>query len=231
VRAPVILVIDDEPQIRRALSDALASLPARVLEARTARQGVEVSAVEHPDLIVLDLGLPDGTGLDVCAEIRRWSGAPIVVLSARHAEADKIALLNAGADDYVSKPFQIGELIARISAQLRRSRAPLGGGVSIVECDGLTVDIPRRVVRRDDTVVKLTPIEWAILQTLARHAGRPVTHQQIFDAVWGRTYGNPQQYLRVYVTHLRRKIERNPAEPRIIFTEPGVGYRFGNEET
>jgi two-component system KDP operon response regulator KdpE len=227
----VVLIIDDEPQIRRSLIEALAPLPARVLEARTARQGMEISAAEHPDLVILDLGLPDGAGLDVCAEIRRWSGAPIVVLSARDTEADKIALLNAGADDYISKPFQLGELIARVSAQLRRSRAPFGGGAPIVECDGLTVDIPRRVARRDDKVIRLTPIEWAILQTLARHAGRPVTHQQIFDAVWGRAFGNPQQYLRVYVTHLRRKIERNPAEPRIIFTEPGVGYRFGHEET
>jgi two-component system KDP operon response regulator KdpE len=228
---PVILVIDDEYQIRSALSEALSALPAQVREARTARQGIELAAAEHPDVIILDLGLPDGAGLDVCAEIRRWSGAPIIVLSARHAEADKIALLNAGADDYVSKPFRIGELVARISAQLRRSRAPLGGGTAVVECDGLTVDIPRRLARRGDTAIRLTPIEWAILQTLARHAGRPVTHQQIFDAVWGRAFGNPQQYLRVYVTHLRRKIELNPAEPHIIFTEPGVGYRFGDAET
>jgi len=228
---PVILVIDDEHQIRSALSEALSALPAQVREARTARQGIELAASEHPDVIILDLGLPDGAGLDVCAEIRRWSGAPIIVLSARHAESDKIALLNAGADDYVSKPFRIGELIARVSAQLRRSRAPLGGGTAVVECDGLTVDIPRRVARRGGSAIRLTPIEWAILQTLARHAGRPVTHQQIFDAVWGRAFGNPQQYLRVYVTHLRRKIELNPAEPRIIFTEPGVGYRFGDAET
>lgn len=226
---PAILVIDDELQIRRALTEALGTLPARVIEARTARQGIDRALAERPDLIVLDLGLPDGNGIDVCKEIRRWSRAPIVVLSARHAESEKIALLNSGADDYVSKPFSIGELMARISAQLRRA-SEANADVGVVEYDGLTVDIPQRQARRGTAIIKLTPIEWAILQTLVRHAGRPVTHQQIFDAVWGRAFGNPQQYLRVYVTHLRRKIETSPAKPRVIITEPGVGYRFGGGE-
>ncbi len=224
---PLILVVDDESQIRHAVGEAMSALPARVIEARTARQAIETALATRPDLIVLDLGLPDGTGLDVCLEIRRWSAAPIVVLSARHAESEKIALLNAGADDYVAKPFSMGEFVARVNAQLRRARESPSLGDAVVECDGLIVDIPHRSVRRGDQVIRLTPIEWAILQTLARHAGRPVTHQQLFDAVWGRAFGNPQQYLRVYVTHLRRKIEQSPSRPRVIITEPGVGYRFG----
>ena len=229
-RAPVILIVDDEIQIRRALSESLATLPARVLEARTGAEALSTALSESPDLVILDLGLPDRPGLDVCRQLRRWSSAPIVVLSARHAEAEKIRLLNAGADDYVSKPFGLGEFVARVQAQLRRTRAPRGDEASVVEIDGLTVDPARREVRRGATKIKLTPTEWNILRSLVVQRGRPVSHQQIFDAVWGREYGNPQQYLRVYVTHLRRKIERDPARPRIILTEPGYGYRLGDED-
>ena len=229
-KAPVILIVDDEVQVRRALSDSLMALPARVLEASTGAEAVSTALSESPDLVVLDLGLPDRQGLDVCREIRRWSSAPIVVLSARHAEAEKIKLLNAGADDYVSKPFGLGEFVARVQAQLRRARAPRGEDATVAEVDGLTVDLERREVRRGATKIKLTPTEWNILRSLVVHGGRPVSHQQIFDAVWGREYGNPQQYLRVYVTHLRRKIERDPAQPRIILTEPGYGYRIGSDE-
>lgn len=229
-KAPVILIVDDEIQVRRALSDSLMALPARVLEASTGAEAVSKALSESPDLVVLDLGLPDRQGLDVCREIRRWSSAPIVVLSARHAEAEKIRLLNAGADDYVSKPFGLGEFVARVQAQLRRTRAPRGEDATVAEVDGLTIDLERREVRRGTTKIKLTPTEWNILRSLVVHGGRPVSHQQIFDAVWGREYGNPQQYLRVYVTHLRRKIERDPAQPRIILTEPGYGYRIGSDE-
>lgn len=229
-KAPVILIVDDEIQVRRALSESLMALPARVLEARTGAEAVSTALSESPDLVVLDLGLPDRQGLDVCREIRRWSSAPIVVLSARHAEAEKIRLLNAGADDYVSKPFGLGEFVARVQAQLRRTRSPRGDDATVTEIDGLTVDLARREVRRGATKIKLTPTEWNILRSLVVHGGRPVSHQQIFDAVWGREYGNPQQYLRVYVTHLRRKIERDPAQPRIILTEPGYGYRIGNDD-
>jgi len=230
-KVPVILVIDDELQIRRALTDSLAALPARVLEARTASEALALAVAENPDLVVLDLGLPDRPGLDVCHELRRWSTAPIVVLSARHAESEKIRLLNAGADDYVSKPFALGEFVARVQAQLRRANAPKVEPQNVVDVDGLQVDLLKREVRRDGQKVRLTRTEWAILRVLLVHRGRPVSHQQIFDAVWGRAYGNPQQYLRVYITHLRRKIEQNPATPRLIVTEPGFGYRFGSDET
>ncbi len=229
-KAPVILIVDDETQVRRALSDSLMALPARVLEARTGAEAVATALSESPDLVVLDLGLPDRQGLEVCREIRRWSSAPIVVLSARHAEAEKIRLLNAGADDYVSKPFGLGELVARVQAQLRRTRTPRSDESAGVGVDGLAIDLAQREVRRDAMKIKLTPTEWNILRSLVVHGGRPVSHQQIFDAVWGREYGNPQQYLRVYVTHLRRKIERDPAQPRIILTEPGYGYRLGSDE-
>lgn len=230
IKAPVILVVDDEIQIRRALTDSLMALPARVLEARTSAEALAAAMSEPPDLVVLDLGLPDGPGLDLCRQLRKWSSAPIVVLSARHAESEKIRLLNAGADDYVSKPFSLGEFVARVQAQLRRAQAPRADDVATIEVDGLTIDLSRREARRDATKIKLTPTEWNILRSLVVHGGRPVSHQQIFDAVWGREYGNPQQYLRVYVTHLRRKIERDPARPRVILTEPGYGYRLGGDE-
>lgn len=229
-KAPVILIVDDEIQIRRALSDSLMNLPARVLEARTSAEALTAAMTDPPDLVVLDLGLPDGPGLELCRRIRQWSSAPIVVLSARHAESEKIRLLNAGADDYVSKPFSLGEFVARVQAQLRRSQAPRAADAATVEVDGLTIDLSRREARRDAKKIKLTPTEWNILRSLAVHGGRPVSHQQIFDAVWGREYGNPQQYLRVYVTHLRRKVERDPARPRVILTEPGYGYRLGGDE-
>ncbi len=230
LKPPVILIIDDELQIRRVLTLALTALPARVLEARTASEALALAGSESPDLVVLDLGLPDRPGLEVCRELRRWSSTPIVVLSARHTEPEKIQLLNAGADDYVSKPFGLGEFVARVQAQLRRTRTPAADPKSVVELDGLTIDLPRRQVLRGNARIRLTPTEWSILRTLVVHAGRPVSHQQIFDAVWGREFGNPQQYLRVFVTHLRRKIERNPATPVVVITEPGFGYRFGRDD-
>ena len=223
----VILIIDDEAQIRRALADALSSDSVRVVEACTGAEGLQAAADQRPDLVVLDLGLPDRAGIDVCRALRRWSTAPIVILSARQAESEKIALLNAGADDYVSKPFGLGEFIARVRAHLRRARLAQVEVSALVELDGLSIDVPARRVSRAGGDIHLTPIEWSILVTLALHGGRPVTHQRIFDAVWGRSFGNPQQYLRVYVTHLRRKIEIDPSRPSIILTEPGVGYRFG----
>ena len=222
----VILVIDDEADIRRLVADALTERGARVLQARSAAEGIQIAAAENPDLFVLDLGLPDQQGIEVCCELRQWTSAPIVVLSARHAESEKVALLQAGADDYVSKPFGMRELAARIEAQLRRARIPLRESPSVLKIGELTIDLPRRIVRRGTTLVRLTPTEWSILQTLAVNAGRPVTHQDLFSIVWGREFGSPSHYLRVYVTHLRRKIEVNPAEPRIIITEPGVGYRL-----
>ena len=225
VRSRAILVIEDDPPIRRALEHALADVTERVIEAETGAAGIAVAAAERPELIVLDLGLPDMAGIDVCREIRSWAPTPIVVLSARHAEAEKVALLNAGADDYVTKPFSTVEFAARARAQLRRSLTGPGLNDPTVRIGDLTVDLGRRTAARGDRAVHLTPLEWDILRTLLGHAGRTLTHQQLFDTVWHRQFGNPRQYLRVYITNLRRKIEVDPTHPRIIITEPGVGYR------
>ena len=226
IRASVILVIDDETQIRRALAAALAPLCDRVVEASTGADGIASAVTEKPDLIILDLGLPDTTGVDVCRAIRRWSSTPILVLSARHAEQEKVLLLQAGADDYVTKPFGLAELVARVQAQLRRAKASSQTATTPFTYDGLTIDLVHREVKRDGNPVRLTRTEWQLLQTFLSHTGRTLTHQQIFDAVWAKSFGNPQQYLRVHLTNLRRKIEREPAAPRMIITEPGVGYRF-----
>lgn len=224
-----ILIIDDEPAIRRAVVSALASNEMRVLEAGTATRGLELATTEHPALFLVDLGLPDGTGLDVCQQLRRRTAAPIVVLSAGYAESQKVALLEAGADDYVSKPFGMRELQARVDAHLRRAHSRLYAAPSVFEVDGLTIDLPRSIVMRESRHIRLTPTEWCILTVLARRAGRPVTHEEIFAAVWGRRFGDSSLYLRVYLTHLRRKIERNPSQPRVITTEPGIGYRLRHE--
>lgn len=225
--AEVVLVIDDEPQIRRAVRDALRDVTARVDEAANGTTGVDAAANGRPDLVVLDLGLPDMPGVDVCREIRRRSAVPIIVLSARHSEHEKVDLLNAGADDYVTKPFSVLELAARARAQIRRAKtfAAASGTAAPVAIGGLLVDTVNRRVSRDGAQIHLTPIEWQILATLLSAAGRTLTHQQIFDAVWGREFGSPQQYLRVHITNLRRKIELDPAAPQVIITEPGVGYR------
>ncbi|HEX8245927.1 MAG TPA: response regulator transcription factor [Longimicrobium sp.] len=223
-----ILVIDDEPQIRRVVRNALEGSGVRVIEAASGRDGIDVAAAERPDLIVLDLGLPDTAGASVCAEVRRWSTVPIVVLSARHSEHEKVALLDAGADDYVTKPFSTAELQARVRAQLRRSRTHAAAGdAGPVELDGLRIDLGRRVLSRDGEEIHLTPTEWDLLRAFLAQAGRTLTHEQIFRAVWGRALGgDPQAYLRVHVANLRRKIERDPVRPTLLVTEPGVGYRF-----
>jgi len=225
--AEVVLVIDDEPQIRRAVRDALRDVTVRVDEAANGTAGVDAAATGRPDLIVLDLGLPDMAGVEVCREIRRRSAVPIIVLSARHSEHEKVDLLNAGADDYVTKPFSVLELAARAKAHIRRAKtfAAGAGSATPVSLGGLVIDTVARRVLRDGVQIHLTPIEWQILATLLGAAGRTLTHQQIFDAVWGREFGSPQQYLRVHITNLRRKIEVDPAAPQIIITEPGVGYR------
>jgi two-component system KDP operon response regulator KdpE len=230
IRADAILVIDDEVQIRRAIANALRPMSDNVLEASTGAEGVALAATARPDLIVLDLGLPDMDGVSVCREIRRWSATPIIVLSARHGESEKVELLTAGADDYVTKPFSLVEFVARVQAHLRRSRTPTRVLSQPIAFDGLTIDLVRREVRRD-APIRLTRIEWLLLQTLVTHAGRTLTHQQLFDAVWAKSFGNAQQYLRVHMTNLRRKIEREPASPKLIVTDPGVGYRFEGAET
>jgi len=223
----VILVIDDEPQIRRVLRHALGEGGARIIEAGTAQEGLDLAAAERPGLVVLDLGLPDRSGEDVCRELRGWTDVPILVLSARHSDAEKVALLDAGADDYVTKPFSTVELKARVRAIVRRAARPADGPTTIVR-DDLEIDLVKRAVRVQGAAVHLTPIEWELLKALATHSGRVLTHHQLFTAVWhGREHGDAQQYLRVHVAHLRRKIERDPVRPRHIFTIPAVGYRFG----
>ncbi len=222
-----VLVIDDETAIRSIVRAAVESSGGIALEAATASHGLELARSERPALIVLDLGLPDADGVEVCRRIRAWSAAPILVLSARHSDAEKVTLLDAGADDYLTKPFSTIELQARIRAQLRRaSMGPVPGGDAPVELDGLVIDLAHRSARRDGAEIHLTPTEWGLLHALLSRGGRTVTHRQLFDAVWGRSHGDAQQYLRVYVAHLRRKLERDPLRPQHILTEPGVGYRF-----
>jgi two-component system, OmpR family, KDP operon response regulator KdpE len=223
-----ILVIDDEPQIRRVVRNALASDDSRVLEADTGARGLDLAAAERPEVVVLDLGLPDVAGADVCRDIRSWSNAPILVLSARHSDTEKAALLDAGADDYVTKPFSTVELQARVRALIRRYvRSESSEGSTIFSAGDIAIDYVARTVKLRGAEVHLTPIEWELLRVLTRHAGRTLTHQQLFNEVWhGRTYGDPQAYLRVHVAHLRRKLETDPVRPRHIRTEAGVGYRF-----
>ena len=227
MRTPdTILIIEREASSRRAMRCALGVTGARVREAATATEGLREACNIDPDLIVLDLALPDRRGIDVCRELRGWTSAPIVIVSAVHAESDKVALLRAGADDFLDKPFGLDEFVARVEAQLRRARTPQRVVPLVFETGGLTIDLQRRIVRRGSANIRLTPTESAILQVLAQRAGCMVTHQEIFDAVWGRRFGSPSQYLRVYVTHLRRKLEIEPSSPRIIITEPGSGYRL-----
>jgi two-component system KDP operon response regulator KdpE len=225
--ADLVLVIDDEPQIRRAVRDALREVTINVNEAANGSEGVDAASKGRPDLVVLDLGLPDMEGVEVCRAIRQRSAVPIIVLSARHSELEKVDLLNAGADDYVTKPFSVLELAARAKAQIRRAKtlAANAGSTTPVSIGGLLVDTVNRKVSRDGVQIHLTPIEWQILATLLTAAGRTLTHQHIFDAVGGREFGSPQQYLRAHITNLRRKIEVDPAAPQIVITEPGVGYR------
>ncbi len=223
----IVLVIEDEQKIREIVREALREPADTWLDAGTGAEGLALAGAKDPDLIILDLGLPDADGLEVCRQLRAMTSAPIVVLSARHTERDKVALLDAGADDYVTKPFGPSELQARVRAQLRRARMPAESAVDKAFAIGdLTVDIQRRTVTRGDASVHLTPTEWSLLIALASSPGRTLTHEQLFRAVWGNSYGQPQQYLRVYITHLRKKIESEPYAPRFIVTEPGVGYRF-----
>ena len=229
-KAHPILVIDDEPQIRRVVRNALESMADRVVDASTGRDGIDLAAAERPVLIILDLGLPDISGAAVCREIRAWSSVPIIVLSARHSDSEKVALLDAGADDYITKPFSTAELMARVRAQIRRARInePIGDS-GILEAGGLRVDLVRRTIMRDGSPIHLTPTEWDLLRAFGRHPGRTLTHQQIFREVWGRAAGDAQTYLRVHIANLRRKIEADPVRPTLILTEPGVGYRFEPE--
>ena len=227
MQGDVALVVDDEPQIRRVVRNAIGTELARVVEASTGREAIDLAAAERPALIVLDLGLPDIPGIEVCREIRSWSSAPVIVLSARDSDQEKVAMLDAGADDYITKPFSPSELQARVRAQLRRSRlAPAAAATQVVTIGDLTIDLVKPAVKRNNAAIHLTKTEWQLLRTLLQHAGRTLTHRQLFHAVWGNSSGDMQQYLRVQVRSLRRKLEVDSVQPRLIITEPGVGYRL-----
>ncbi|RYG07131.1 MAG: two-component system response regulator KdpE [Burkholderiales bacterium] len=227
---PVAIVIEDEPQIRRFVRAALEAEGWQVFEATGAARGLSEAATRKPDLLVLDLGLPDGDGLEVIRDVRGWSAVPIIVLSARTDEADKIAALDAGADDYLTKPFGTGELLARVRANLRRPRAAAATGAA--PDDGLfvfgdvVVDRHARLVRRAGAEVHLTPLEHRLLMVLVNNAGRVLTHRQLLRDVWGPSHADQSHYLRIYMGHLRQKLEADPAQPRYLLTETAVGYRL-----
>jgi two-component system KDP operon response regulator KdpE len=220
-----ILIVDDEPQILRFLRPALEASGYEVRQAETGREALRLAANIAPDVIILDLGLPDMDGKEVLTQARQFTQAPILILSARDREVEKIAALDLGADDYVEKPFAIGELLARLRAALRHAKGSAAVKTRI-EVDGLAIDMEKRLVTRDGASIKLTPREYDLLCALALNAGRVVTHGQILTAVWGPAHKNDTQYLRVFVGQLRAKIERDPAAPAIIRTEAGIGYRF-----
>jgi two-component system KDP operon response regulator KdpE len=225
--APEILIVEDDSQIRRFLRAMFTAENYRFHEAVTAEEGIAQAAARQPDLIVLDLGLPDRDGIDVIYKVREWSQTPIIVLSARGQEKDKIDALDAGADDYVSKPFAVGELLARIRAALRRAAviSDTSNGATFRAGD-IAIDLERRVVTLCGAEVHLTPTEYRLLQTLIRHVGKVVTQRQLLIEVWGPQHSEEGQYLRVYMAQLRRKLESDPARPRHLLTEPGVGYRL-----
>lgn len=227
--APVAVVIEDEPQIRRFVRAALEAEGWQVFEADTGKRGLTEAGTRKPDLLVLDLGLPDGDGLEVIRDVRGWSAVPIVVLSARADEADKIAALDAGADDYLTKPFGVGELLARVRANLRRPRAASADGTPdepLFTFGDVVVDRQARLVRRGGVEVHLTPIEYRLLTVLMTNAGRVLTHRQLLREVWGPAHAGQNHYLRIYMGHLRQKLEADPAQPKHLITETAVGYRL-----
>jgi two-component system KDP operon response regulator KdpE len=219
-----VLIIDDEVQIRRLLRLVLEGAGYVTTEAENGILGLQAIAGKRPDIVLLDMGLPDMSGLVVLERLREWSRIPVVILTVQNSEADKVLALDTGADDYVTKPFASGELLARIRAALRRVQPQEER--SVFAQAGLVVDLLARTVQRDGMEVSLTPTEWSLLTLLIRHAGRIVTHQQILREVWGAGSEKHRDYLRVYFSHLRKKVERNPTQPELIINEPGVGYRM-----
>jgi len=226
---PIILCIEDDPQIRRFLRTGLGSQGFEFLEAETGRQGISEAAARNPDLVILDLGLPDLEGVEVVRQLREWTSLPIVVLSARSLEGEKIAALDAGADDYLTKPFGMGELLARIRVALRHARGSATNDGSIFSVADLKVDLARRQVMLADRPVHLTPIEYRLLTALIKHAGMVLTHRQLLKEVWGPNHVEHSHYLRIYMAQLRHKLEADPAQPRFLLTEVGVGYRLAVE--
>ncbi|RAJ34502.1 two-component system KDP operon response regulator KdpE [Kitasatospora sp. SolWspMP-SS2h] len=221
-----VLVVDDEPQIVRAL---VINLKARKYEVDSAHDGasaLELAAARHPDVVVLDLGLPDMDGVEVIRGLRGWTRVPIIVLSARHASDEKVEALDAGADDYVTKPFGMDELLARMRAAVRRAEPVAAGGEPVIATEGFTVDLAAKKVNRQGADVRLTPTEWHLLEVLVRNSGRLVSQTQLLQEVWGPAYRKETNYLRVYLAQLRRKLEADPSHPRHFITEPGMGYRF-----
>ena len=224
--APLVLVIEDEPQMLRFLRPALEGHGYRMIEASTGRDGLTQAATRSPDVVLLDLGLPDQDGLTVTARLREWSQTPIVVISARGREEDKVAALDAGADDYVTKPFSVPELLARLRVALRHGARSDGAESPRLVIGDVEVDLEKRRVTRAGEPVHLTPIEYRLLAELARHPGKVLTHSHLLKQVWGPASAQQSHYLRVYMAQLRRKLEEDPAQPRILLTELGVGYRL-----
>ena len=227
---PLVVLVEDEPQMRRFLRAALVPRGFRLLEAETAREGEQVVASHAPDLVLLDLGLPDRDGIALARALRAFTQAPILVLSARGREADKVEALDAGADDYLTKPFGVPELLARMRVALRHAARAAGEPEApVVEIGALRIDFERHEVTLEGREVRLTPIEWKLLALLAKHAGRVVTHRQILHEVWGPGAGHQMHTVRVHMAALRRKLEAEPARPRLLVTEPAVGYRLRDE--
>jgi len=222
---PLVLVVEDEPQMRRFLRASLTAHSFRLAEAGTAKEALASITTQTPEIVLLDLGLPDQDGIELTREIRGWSSVPIIVISARGRETDKVEALDSGADDYLTKPFGVGELLARIRVALRHTTPPTATS-SVLDLGRLRIDLVRREVTIGGREVRLTPIEYGILVFLAKNAGRVVTQRQILEEVWGRGHGDQIHYVRVYMVHLRRKIETDPARPQFLITEPGVGYRL-----
>jgi two-component system KDP operon response regulator KdpE len=227
---PLILLIDDEPQILRALKTILVANRFRVVSATNGEQGMALAVSQPPDVIILDLTLPDMDGIQVCEQIREWSRVPIIVLSVRDGEKDKVAALDKGADDYLIKPFGIEELLARIRVALRHSEQSIGNKQSIIKAGAVTIDLARHVVMRDTEEIRVTATEFKILAYLAAHADRVLTHQAILAHVWGDADADHVEYLRVYIGQLRKKLESNTDVPQVLLTEPGIGYRLKTNE-
>lgn len=219
-----VLVVDDEPQIRKLLKVSLGAHGYVIDEAETGSDGINRAAVFKPDLIILDLGLPDIEGKDVVRQVREWSQVPIIILTARDQEQEKVETLDAGADDYITKPFGVSELMARMRVSLRR--AARDAEEPVITCGGLKMDLAQRRVTVGNREVKLTPTEYDLLKELVQHAGKVLTHKQLLKTVWGNLHSEDTHYIRVYIGQLRRKIEEDPTQPRYIISEPGVGYRL-----